>query len=92
MNGNEGFQADLTGKSKLSSFLTSAFGESRGRSTLSYMIITFLTGETGVCRVFGDSCTNKGRISGLCTIPLLPPCELLRSDLLSHSVHQILLF
>lgn len=70
MNGNEGFQADLTGKSKLSSLLTSDFGESRGRSTLSYMIITFLTGKTGVCGVFGDSCTNKGSISGLCTTPL----------------------
>lgn len=72
-----GFQADLTGKgNKLSSLLTSAFGESRGKSTLPYMIIMFLSGETGVCGVFWDSCTHEGRISGLYATPLLPPCGL----------------
>lgn len=71
-----GFQADLPGEGSLSSLLTSAFGESRGKCTVPYTIIAFLTGETGVCGVLWDSYSNKGRISGLCITSLLPPCEL----------------
>lgn len=58
------FQADLTGKGKLSSLLTKPLrdqGEKVGLIVLppSMIIMLFFTGGTGGCGVFWNSCSNK---------------------------------